>query len=104
MCVCVCVCVQALDTVKQRLEETEGPDMKEQMQDQIRQWFIETRYITCTMCSEKQCPAVLLVHTSLTGAIVVAVSCAEMPLASFQTILMKRKVGQRLFSRKEKNQ
>ena len=37
---------QALDTVKQRLEETEGPDMKEQMQDQIRQWFIETR---CTM-------------------------------------------------------
>ena len=38
---------QALDTVKQRLEETEGPDVKEQMQDQIRQWFIETR---CTMC------------------------------------------------------
>lgn len=30
-------------TVKEKLTETEGPDMKEQMQDQIRQWFIETR-------------------------------------------------------------
>ena len=29
--------------VKNKLIETEGPDMKEQMQDQIRQWFIETR-------------------------------------------------------------
>jgi hypothetical protein len=38
--------IEALDTVKQRLEETEGPDMKEQMQDQIRQWFIETRDAT----------------------------------------------------------
>ena len=45
----VCTCVQALDTVKKRLGETEGPDMKEQMQDQIRQWFIETRYAcACT--------------------------------------------------------
>ena len=35
---------QALVTIKDRLTETEGPDMKEQMQDQIRQWFIETRY------------------------------------------------------------
>lgn len=35
--------VQALVTVKDKLAETEGPDMKEQMQDQIRQWFIETR-------------------------------------------------------------
>ncbi len=37
------LCVQALVTVKDRLAETEGPDVKEQMQDQIRQWFIETR-------------------------------------------------------------
>ena len=29
--------------VKDKLAETEGPDIKEQMQDQIRQWFIETR-------------------------------------------------------------
>ena len=30
-------------TIKDKLAETEGPDMKEQMQDQIRQWFIEVR-------------------------------------------------------------
>lgn len=30
-------------SVKERLVETEGPDMKEHMQDQIRQWFIEVR-------------------------------------------------------------
>ena len=30
-------------TIKDKLTETEGPDMKEQMQDQIRQWFIEVR-------------------------------------------------------------
>ena len=35
--------LQALVTIKDKLGETEGPDMKEQMQDQIRQWFIETR-------------------------------------------------------------
>ena len=35
---------QALVSVKEKLAETEGPDMKEQMQDQIRQWFIEVRY------------------------------------------------------------
>ncbi len=34
---------QALVSIKDKLGETEGPDMKEQMQDQIRQWFIETR-------------------------------------------------------------
>ncbi|XP_078509026.1 dynein regulatory complex protein 11-like isoform X3 [Lissotriton helveticus] len=32
---------EALVTVKDRLMEVEGPDMKEQMKDQIRQWFIE---------------------------------------------------------------
>ncbi len=37
--------MQALVTVKDKLVETEGPDMKEQMQDQIRQWFIETRSV-----------------------------------------------------------
>ena len=36
--------MQALVTVKDKLADTEGPDMKEQMQDQIRQWFIEVRY------------------------------------------------------------
>ncbi len=37
--------MQALVTVKDKLAETEGPDMKEQMQDQIRQWLIETRSV-----------------------------------------------------------
>lgn len=40
--------LQSLVTVKDKLREVEGPDIKEQMQDQIRQWFIEVRYeITC---------------------------------------------------------
>lgn len=34
---------QALVNIKEKLTETDGPDMKEQMQDQIRQWFIEVR-------------------------------------------------------------
>ena len=34
---------QALVTVKDKIRETEGPDMKETMMDQIRQWFIECR-------------------------------------------------------------
>jgi hypothetical protein len=37
--------MQALVTVKDKLREVEGPDMKETMMDQIRQWFIECRYI-----------------------------------------------------------
>lgn len=34
---------QALGTIRDKIRETEGPDMKETMQDQIRQWFIECR-------------------------------------------------------------
>ncbi|CAH1783239.1 unnamed protein product [Owenia fusiformis] len=34
---------QALITIKDKIRETEGPDVKESMQDQIRQWFIECR-------------------------------------------------------------
>ncbi len=34
---------QALLTVKDKIRDTEGPDMKETMMDQIRQWFIECR-------------------------------------------------------------
>lgn len=34
---------QALVNVKEKLRETEGPDMKETLMDQIRQWFIECR-------------------------------------------------------------
>jgi len=34
---------QALITVKDKIRESEGPDMKESMQEQIRQWFIECR-------------------------------------------------------------
>lgn len=34
---------QALVTVKEKIRQVEGPDIKEMMQDQIRQWFIECR-------------------------------------------------------------
>lgn len=33
----------ALVNIKEKIREAEGPDIKENMQDQIRQWFIETR-------------------------------------------------------------
>ena len=39
----VCTFQKALVTVKDKLAEIEGPEMKEKMQDQIRQWFIECR-------------------------------------------------------------
>lgn len=32
---------KALISISEMLRETEGPDMKEMMKDQIRQWFIE---------------------------------------------------------------
>ncbi len=35
---------QALVTIKEKIREIEGPDMKETMMDQIRQWFIECRW------------------------------------------------------------
>lgn len=34
---------KALVTIKERVKEIEGPDIKESLQDQIRQWFIECR-------------------------------------------------------------
>lgn len=37
---------QALVTVKEKVLEREGPAMREVMQDQIRQWFIECRDAT----------------------------------------------------------
>ncbi|KAL5266277.1 hypothetical protein ACHWQZ_G003637 [Mnemiopsis leidyi] len=36
----------ALVNIKEKIREAEGPDIKENMQDQIRQWFIETRDAT----------------------------------------------------------
>ena len=36
---------QALVTIKDKIRENEGPDLKETMQDQIRQWFIECRWV-----------------------------------------------------------
>uniref|UniRef100_A0A8D0GKE3 IQ motif containing with AAA domain 1 n=1 Tax=Sphenodon punctatus TaxID=8508 RepID=A0A8D0GKE3_SPHPU len=36
----------ALVSIKDRLREVEGPDIKETLQEQIRQWFIECRHIT----------------------------------------------------------
>ncbi|XP_069472090.1 dynein regulatory complex protein 11 [Ambystoma mexicanum] len=37
---------QALVQVKDNLRELEGPDIKETLQEQIRQWFIECRHVT----------------------------------------------------------
>ena len=34
---------QALVSVKEKIRQVEGPDMKETLMDQIRQWFIECR-------------------------------------------------------------
>ena len=34
---------QALVATREKIKQTEGPDMKERLQDQIRQWFIECR-------------------------------------------------------------
>ena len=31
--------------IKDKIRDVEGPDMKETMQDQIRQWFIECRLV-----------------------------------------------------------
>lgn len=37
---------KALVSIKEKLREVEGPEMRENMQDQIRQWFIECRDAT----------------------------------------------------------
>ncbi|XP_053139121.1 dynein regulatory complex protein 11 isoform X2 [Hemicordylus capensis] len=37
---------KALVSIKERVKEIEGPDIKESLQDQIRQWFIECRHVT----------------------------------------------------------
>uniref|UniRef100_A0AA85KA81 Uncharacterized protein n=1 Tax=Trichobilharzia regenti TaxID=157069 RepID=A0AA85KA81_TRIRE len=37
---------QALVKVKEKIRDTEGPDMRETMRDQMRQWFIECRDAT----------------------------------------------------------
>nr|XP_034377693.1 dynein regulatory complex protein 11 isoform X2 [Arvicanthis niloticus] len=39
---------EALINIKEDLRMLEGPDIKEQLQDQIRQWFIECRNLTGT--------------------------------------------------------
>ena len=38
---------QALITTKEKIRDLEGIDIKESMQDQIRQWFIECRLVLC---------------------------------------------------------
>jgi hypothetical protein len=37
---------QALVSIKDKLRQTEGPDVKERMINQIRQWFLECRDVT----------------------------------------------------------
>ena len=39
---------QALIKLKEKIRLTEGTDMQEHMEEQIRQWFIECRY--CDFC------------------------------------------------------
>lgn len=38
-------------SIKEKIREIEGPDVKENMQDQIRQWFIECRLVSCVLSS-----------------------------------------------------
>ncbi|CAF2087238.1 unnamed protein product [Rotaria magnacalcarata] len=37
---------QALIATREKIKQTEGPDMKERLQEQIRQWFIECRNVS----------------------------------------------------------
>lgn len=37
---------EAIGKTHESLTETEGPDMKERMKDQIRQWFIECQSVS----------------------------------------------------------
>lgn len=39
--------LEGLVNIKDKIRDVEGPDMKETMQDQIRQWFIECRLVEC---------------------------------------------------------
>lgn len=39
---------EAIGKTHESLTETEGPDMKERMKDQIRQWFIECQSVSTT--------------------------------------------------------
>ena len=36
---------KALVSIKEKLRDVEGAEMRENMQDQIRQWFIESRLV-----------------------------------------------------------
>ena len=46
---------QALITIKDKIRDNEGPDMKESMQDQIRQWFIEVRSVRLSSLISLSC-------------------------------------------------
>jgi len=41
--------LDAVEAAKEKIREVEGADMKEAMQDQIRQWFLECRDLTGTL-------------------------------------------------------
>lgn len=43
---------QGLVHIKDKLRDVEGPDMRETMQDQIRQWFIECRFVNFNFTKE----------------------------------------------------
>ena len=64
-------------SIKEKIREIEGPDMKENMQDQIRQWFIECRLVlqsyfaTIVIFSEKLCWAGLKATRTYSFSIIV---------------------------------
>ena len=124
---------QALVSVKDKLMETEGPDMKEQMRDQIRQWFIEVRWEHTHSLSLPLSPSFLLssspilppslcltspclpffhthayVHTyspySFYPFFFIHLLTQGMPLASFQITPMRMRVVLLPFSSRGKNQ
>jgi hypothetical protein len=45
---------QGLLAIREKIKQTEGPDMKERLQDQIRQWFIECRLTMNTLKDERE--------------------------------------------------
>jgi hypothetical protein len=53
---------QALISTKEKIKQTEGPDMKERLQDQIRQWFIECRYDLNSLISNNQLSFIAMFH------------------------------------------
>lgn len=57
---------EAMGKTHESLTETEGPDMKERMKDQIRQWFIECQSVSTATATQPHPRAGSLVRPPLT--------------------------------------